>query len=606
MLNLFKLNAFKSRFFSYPDGTLLVIRRLLRDYGARYWKHYARAVAWMVVSAACVTASASLLGSAINAALVGRNFAGVAAIAISCVVLFALKGFATYTQVVTITRVGNEITAENQCRLFDKLLNQDLVFFGDRHSSEFAARIIYGAGSVSKVLAMVITTLGKDLLTLSGLLVVMVVKSPGLSLVGLFVLAPAVLTVRHLIKLVRELAQRGFGNTALFLETLQETLQGIRVVKALGLEGEMHRSALESAANVQQAADKLARVTNRSTPMMEALAGVAVGAVLMYGGYNVIYQDAAPGGFVSFIAAFLLAYEPGKRLARLNVDLSGAIVGVNALLEILDLPERADDRSKPALKVGNGRVVLRNVTFAYRPDQPVLRGISLSAEPGQVTALVGPSGGGKSTIFNLLLHFYNAQGGDITIDGQNIARVSDKSLREHIAYVGQDIFLFRGSVRKNIAFGRTDASEEDIVSAARAAHAHEFIMQFPTGYDTPVGEHGLQLSTGQRQRIAVARALIRGSPIILLDEPTASLDGESEHYVQEAIRRLSEGRTTLVIAHRLYTVTHADTIYVIENGMVVETGRHEALLRQSNRYADFFNLQFGKKSAAGDLGVAAE
>jgi ABC-type multidrug transport system fused ATPase/permease subunit len=301
-----------------------------------------------------------------------------------------------------------------------------------------------------------------------------------------------------------------------------------------------------------------------------------------------------------------LAYEPGKRLARLNVDLSGALVGVKTLLEILDLPDRADDNSKPALDVGDGRVVLHNVSFAYRPGDPVLRGLSLRAEPGQVTALVGPSGGGKSTIFNLLLQFYGAQGGTITIDGQDIARVSAGSLRHKIAYVGQDIFLFRGSVRKNIAFGLNDASEDDIVAAARAAHAHEFISQFPAGYDTPVGEHGLQLSTGQRQRIAVARALIRDAPIVLLDEPTASLDGESEHYVQEAIRRLSEGRTTLVIAHRLYTVTHADMIYVIENGAVVETGRHEELLRQGNRYADFFYLQFSKKPAAENLPAAAE
>ena len=605
MLNAFRLNALKSRFFSYPDGTLLVIRRLLLDYGVRYWRHYARAVAWMAVSAVCVSASAYLLGSAINAAFIGHNFAGVAAIAVSCVALFALKGFATYAQAVTITRVGNEITAENQIRLFDKLLRQNLAFFGDRHSSEFAARAIYGASSVAKVIAMLVTALGKDLLTLSGLLIVMAAKSPEFFLVGLFVMAPAVLTVRHLIKLVRELAKRSFGNSASFLETLQETLQGIRVVKALGLEEEMHRSVLESVANVRQAADKLAQVTNRATPMMEALAGVAVGAVLMYGGYHVIYQNAAPGEFVSFIAAFLLAYEPGKRIARLNVDLTGALVGVHTLLEIMDLPERADDCGKPALKVGIGRVVLHNVTFAYRSNEPVLRGVSLIAEPGQVTALVGPSGAGKSTIFNLLLHFYDARSGEIAIDGQNITRVSDKSLREQIAYVGQDIFLFRGSVRKNIAFGRTDASEEDIIAAARAAHAHEFITQFPAGYDTPVGEHGLQLSTGQRQRIAVARALIRGSPIILLDEPTAALDGESEHYVQEAILRLSEGRTTLVIAHRLYTITHADMIYVIENGMVVETGRHEALLRRSSRYADFFNLQFGKKSSVGDLRVAA-
>lgn len=601
------LNALKSRFPSYPDATSVLIKRLLQDYGRRYWKRYATAVAWMVVGAACVSTCAYLLGSAINQAYIARNFPGVVAISSATMLLFALKGIASYAQAVTMAQIGNEITAENQCRLFDKLLRQDVAFFGNRHSSEFSARITYGASSVSSVLAILITSIGRDVLTLIGLIVVMFVRSPGLSLIGLFVMAPAVLTVRHLIRRVRQLAQKGYGGSTSVLETLQETVQGVRVVKALGLEGEMRRSLQESVAAVQQAADKLARVTNRSTPLMEALAGAAIGLVLMYGGYRVIFQSGAPGEFVSFIAAFLLAYEPGKRLARLNVDLSGALVGVRVLLEVLDLPDRSAESGKPALKVDSGRIVLRNVNFSYRPNEPVLRGLSLSAEPGQVTALVGPSGGGKSTIFNLLLRFYNVQGGgDITIDGQSIGRVSDKSLREQIAYVGQDIFLFRGSVRKNIAYGRIDASDEEIIAAARPAHAHEFISQFPSGYDTPVGEHGLQLSSGQRQRIAVARALIRQAPIILLDEPTASLDSESERYVQAAIRRLYEDRTTLVIAHRLYTVTHADMIYVIENGTVVESGRHEALLRQGNRYANFFYSQFGKGASIENSPAAAE
>jgi ATP-binding cassette subfamily B protein len=600
------LSALKSKLFRYPDGSPVLIHRLLRDYGRRYRKQYAKAVVWMVVGAACVSACAYLLGSAINQAYVARNFPDVIVISAATMVLFALKGFASYNQAVTMAHIGNEITAENQCRLFDKLLRQDVAFFGDRHSSEFSARISFGASSVSTVLAILITAIGRDALTLGGLLVVMVARSPGLSLIGVFVMVPAVLTVRHLIRRVRQLAQKGYGGGALVLETLQESVQGIRVVKALGLEGEMRDSLRASVVAVQQAANKLARVVNRSTPLMEALAGAAVGLVLMYGGYCVIFQNGTPGEFVSFIAAFLLAYEPGKRLARLNVDLSSALVGVSVLLDILDLPDRVDESGKPALKVDRGRIALRKLAFAYRSNEPALRDLSLTAEPGQVTALVGPSGGGKTTIFNLLLRFYNAHSGEITIDGQNILQISDKSLREQIAYVGQDIFLFRGSVRKNIAFGRVDASEEEIVAAARAAHAHEFISQFPSGYDTPVGEHGLQLSGGQRQRIAVARALIRRAPIILLDEPTASLDSESERYVQEAIRRLYEGRTTLVIAHRLYTVMHADMIYVIENGTVTESGRHEALLRRGNRYADFFQSQFGKSGLTENSPVAAE
>jgi ATP-binding cassette subfamily B protein len=243
------------------------------------------------------------------------------------------------------------------------------------------------------------------------------------------------------------------------------------------------------------------------------------------------------------------------------------------------------------LRVETGRLEFSKVRFAYRAGEPVLRDLSFMAEPGKVTALVGPSGGGKSTILNLILRLYEADAGAILIDGQNIAAVSRQSLRRQIAYVGQDVFLFRGSIRDNIAFGKADACAEDIVAAAKAAHAHDFIMAFPQGYDTSVGEHGLKLSGGQRQRVAVARALIKDAHVILLDEATAALDSESERAVQDAIAHLTQGRTTLVIAHRLHTVAHADRIYVIEDGAVAEAGRHEDLLRKGGRYASFYRLQ---------------
>jgi ABC-type multidrug transport system fused ATPase/permease subunit len=246
------------------------------------------------------------------------------------------------------------------------------------------------------------------------------------------------------------------------------------------------------------------------------------------------------------------------------------------------------------------RVEFADVGFAYRADTPVLNSMSFVAQPGKVTALVGPSGGGKSTVLNLLLRFYDAGSGRVLIDEQNVAAVSRRSLRDQIAYVGQIVHLFRGTIRDNIALGRLEAGEAEIVAAAKAAHAHDFIMGFPAGYDTQVGEHGLSLSGGQRQRIAIARALIKNAPIILLDEATASLDSESERYVQEAIAELCKGRTTLVIAHRLSTIMHADSILVVENGAVVESGRHDELLRRGGRYASFYRLQLKEQSPAPD------
>jgi ATP-binding cassette subfamily B protein len=339
---------------------------------------------------------------------------------------------------------------------------------------------------------------------------------------------------------------------------------------------------------------------------MESLGGFAIAIAMIYGGFRVILTGATPGQFFSFLAAFMLAYEPAKRLARLNIDLHTQLVGVRMLFEIVDSPatEPLDDH-KPPLKLTTARVEFSNVKFTYGRGDPVLHNINFVAEPGRVTALVGPSGGGKSTIFNLMLHFYEPDGGIITIDGQDVSAVSRYSLRRQIAYVGQDVFLFRGTIRENIAFGRPEASEAEILAAAQAACAHDFIMSFPLGYDTPVGEHGLQLSGGQRQRISVARALVKDAPIILLDEATASLDSESERQVQEAIAHLTQDRTTLVIAHRLHTVAHADRIFVIEQGNVVESGRHDDLLRRNGRYASFYRLQLQHQEMRQPLPLAS-
>jgi ATP-binding cassette subfamily B protein len=305
------------------------------------------------------------------------------------------------------------------------------------------------------------------------------------------------------------------------------------------------------------------------------------------------------------MTAFLLAYEPAKRLARLNLDLSVALVNVRVLFDVIDTPatEPADE-DRPPLKITTAGLEFRDVTFSYRPGEPTLRSMSFVADPGRMTALVGPSGGGKSTVLNLILRFYEISGGVITIDGQDIASVSRRSLRSQISYVGQDVFLFRATIRENIAFGRPGASDADIVAAAKAAQAHDFISAFPKGYDTFVEERGAGLSGGERQRVAIARALIKDSPLILLDEATASLDSESEHYVQKAIAELCKGRTTLVIAHRLSTVIHADKILVIEAGEVTDSGRHDELLRKAGRYALFYRLQLQRQDEREPIAVS--
>ena len=575
-----------------PYGAAILIRRLVVEQGAAYWRRYLLAFALMGVAAGATSLSAYLLGETINKAYVDRNIPGIALFSSIIFVLFLIRGVAIYFQTVTLSKISNAILANNQRRLFGKLMSESVGFFSTRHSSEFLARLTQGANSVTQVLNLLINAVGRDLLLLVGLVAVMLIQDAYMAMLGFLIAPPAFLVLRKLVKRIKGLAYNQFTGTADILETMQESLQGIRTVKAFTLEQTMRERIDESILAVERNANKMARVSNRSSPLMETLGGLAVAGGLMYGGYGVVALNATPGQFFSFLTAFLMAYEPAKRLARLNIDLNSNLVGARMLLEVVDSPatEISDD-DKPALKLAESRVELRDVSFSYRAGETVLNRMSFVAEPGKVTALVGPSGGGKSTVLALLLRFYEITQGEIIVDGQSISKVSRRSLRQQTAYVGQDVYLFRDTIRANIAFGKVGATEDEIVEAAKAACAHEFIMSFPLGYDTPVGEHGTQLSGGQRQRVAVARALIKNAPIILLDEATAALDSESEKQVQEAIEHLCQNRTTIVIAHRLHTIMHADTILVVEAGEIVEQGRHDDLLRRGGRYASFFRLQ---------------
>jgi ATP-binding cassette subfamily B protein len=598
-----RMAQFPKKITDDPYGAAILIRRLVLEQGIIYWRRYLTAFALMAVAAGATALATYVLGQVINKAYVDKDVAAIARLSGVTVLLLFVKGVTTYGHMVILSKISNAILANNQRQLFAKLMRESIGFFSQRHSSEFLARLTAGAKSITDVLSMLINAVGRDILMLISLLGVMVWQDPLMSLLGFVVVPPAMLVMRKLVKRMKGLAYNQFTGTADILETMQESLQGIRTVKAFTLEETMQSRIDENIAVVERNANKMARVANRSNPLMEMLGGFAVAGCLLYGGYSVVALGATPGQFFTFMSAFLMATEPAKRLARLNIDLNSQLVGARMLLEVVDSPasERSDD-DKPALKLTEARIELRDVSFAYRANETVLNRISFTAEPGKVTALVGPSGGGKSTVLALLLRFYEATEGDIRIDGQSIASVSRQSLRAQTAYVGQDVYLFRDTIRSNIAFGKRGATEEEIVEAAKAACAHDFIMSFPLGYDTPVGEHGTQLSGGQRQRIAVARALIKNASIILLDEATAALDSESEKQVQEAIEHLCQNRTTIVIAHRLHTIMHADAILVVEGGEIVEQGKHDELLRRSGgRYASFFRLQHHD---AGSLALA--
>ena len=507
-----------------PYGAAILIRRLIMEQGITYWRRYLMAFGLMAIAAGSTAGATYVLGQVINQAYVDKNIPGIAMFAGITVVLLFIKGVATYGHMVILNKISNAILASNQRQLFAKLMSESIGFFSQRHSSEFLARLTAGAKSITDVLNMLVNAIGRDFLMLISMLAVMVWQDPLMSFIGLVAVPPAMLMLRKLVKRIKGLAYNQFTGTADIMETMQESLQGIRTVKAFTLEDAMQQRIDEHIATVENNANKMARVANRSNPLMEMLGGFAVAGCLMYGGYSVVALGSTPGQFFTFLTAFLMATEPAKRLARLNIDLNSQLVGARMLLEVVDSPasEQADD-DKPALKLSDARIELRDVNFAYRPGEPVLNRMSFTAEPGKVTALVGPSGGGKSTVLALLLRFFETREGDILIDGQSILSVSRRSLRQQTAYVGQDVYLFRDTIRANIAFGKGGATEAEIIDAATAACAHDFIMSFPLGYDTPVGEHGAQLSGGQRQRIAVARALIKNAPIILLDRWTLAL-----------------------------------------------------------------------------------
>jgi ATP-binding cassette, subfamily B, bacterial MsbA len=600
------LGSFFQRLFAHPDSTAALVRRLLVEQAAGQWRRYALAFGLMVIAAGSTALGAYLIGDVINQAYVHKNLPGIIILALVTAVIFMIKAMATYGQALMLARIGNRIVADNQRRMLAKLLQHNVGFFADRHSSEFIARLTTGATAASQVLNLLVTSIGRDLASLIGLCAVMAVQDPVMSLLSIIVVPPAMLILRRMIRRIKTIAHHQFTGSARVLEAMQETLQGLRIVKAFTLEESMRARFDGHVADLERESNKWARIAHRSGPLMEALGGFAIAGGLIYGGFRVIETGATPGQFFSFLAAFMLAYEPAKRLARLNIDLHSGLVGVRILFDVIDHPptEQPDD-DKPPLKLSAAHVEFANVQFAYRPREKVIRNLSFVAEPGKVTALVGPSGGGKSTILNLILRFYEVDGGVIAIDGQNTATVSRRSLRRQVAYVGQDVFLFRASVRDNIAVGRPGATDAEIVAAAKAAYAHDFVMAFPRGYDTPVGEHGLQVAGGERQRIAVARALLKDAPIILLDEATASLDSESERQVQGAIEHLCRGRTTIVIAHRLHTVVDAHRIFVIEDGTIAESGRHDELLRKGGRYASFYRLQLREQERVPPVAIAS-
>jgi subfamily B ATP-binding cassette protein MsbA len=579
-------------------GAIAVLSRLLRDYGSEHKWAYAASALMLAIVAGTNVLAAALLRPVLNGMATAARFSEMRMLAFAVLGLFVLRGLATYGSLVVLSRTGNRIVAAVQSRVFDQLLRQNLLYFQDRHSSEFIARLALAANGVRDSLQVLAQGIARDSLSVAGLVAVMIWRDPLIAFMALCVLPVAALILGRVIRRVRAFARRSFDGSTQIMQTMSETVFGMRIVKAFNLE-DMMRKRMDAAVRVvERSANRMAAGGALATLMADSLAGLAIGFAIFYGSWRVSIGHGDVGAFVSFLGALLLAYEPAKRLGRLNVDIQNGLVGARLIYEVLDAPQgEAPQPGCAKLTVERGRIVIEDARFAFRPGEYVIDDLNLVAEPNSTTALVGPSGGGKTTILGLIQRFYALSHGRVTIDGQDISAVDLPSLRDKIAFVSQDVFLFRGSIRENIAVGRTGATEAEIVAAARKAHAHDFILQFAAGYETNVGEQGAQLSGGQRQRIAIARAILKDAPILLLDEPTAALDSESEREVQKALDDLRQGRTTLVVAHRLQTIVGSNRIWVIEGGRAVETGEHQELIARRGAYYAFFAAQFGARAA---------
>ncbi len=566
--------------------------RLFRSNFRPYARRYAFAMVMMILAAAATAGSAYIIKEIINKIFIEKSSGLVFTIAGVIVVIYLVKGFATYFASVTLTKIGNSMVARLQRQLYQAVLRQDIAFFHRHALGDIVVRISQNAAAARAAIDLIVMSLGRDLFTLISLVGVMVVQNPTMSALSLLIAPAAIYGITHLLKKVRTAARKEVVTLAQIITIVQESVQGIRVVKAFGLEDRLRGSFDSATSDVEQLSNRIATLGARSSPLMETLGGFAIAFVVMFGGYQIVHTNADPGAFFSFITALLLAYEPAKRLARFNIDLEKSLVGVRMMYEVLDLvPELQSAPDAVEARFDSATVTFDGVDFAYG-EAPVLRGLSLTAPENSVVALVGPSGAGKSTVFSLVERFYDPTGGAIRINGTDIRRFTVESLRRHVALVTQDTFLFDGSVAANIADGRPDASRAEIEAAARDANAYDFIMAMPDGFESRVGEGGGNLSGGQRQRIAIARAILRKAPILLLDEATSALDAQAERDIQEALGRLMRGRTTFVIAHRLATVRDADIIYVMDKGEVVQSGTHDKLMAEGGLYAHLRALQF--------------
>jgi subfamily B ATP-binding cassette protein MsbA len=590
-----------------PASTRALLKRLLREEVRPYLPRLGLAMLCMAVAAGGTAALAYLMEPVLDEVFINKDRDMLVLIPIAVVIVTLLKGAATYGQGVLMAFVGQRIIADLQNRLFRHVIRFDLAFFHDTASGNLVSRMTNDINLMRNAVSNALTGMVKDSLSLLFLVGVMFEKDWTLALLAFVVFPIAVYPIIRIGRRMRKVSTQALGELGRFTARLNEAFLGARHVKAYNMEEFESARTEKLIESVFSLIFKALRVRAAASPIMETLGGLFIALIILYGGWQVIEGALTPGEFFAFITAMLFAYQPLKALANLNTNLQEGLAATERVFKILDTkPAIASAPGAPALAIAGGAIAFDKVSFTYGTGTAALHDISLDVPAGKTVALVGPSGAGKSTILNLIPRFYDAIGGRVAIDGTDVTAVDLSSLRDAIGLVSQETVLFDDTVRANIAYGRLAASEEEIIAAAKGAGAHDFITGLPEGYDTQIGEQGAKLSGGQRQRLSIARAMLKDAPILLLDEATSALDPETERQIQQSLRGLMRGRTTLVIAHRLATVQEADIIYYIEDGRVVESGSHRSLMAKDGAYARLYSLELVPGGTAGATGEAGE
>ena len=573
-----------------------IFKRLYKDYSKKYINKIILSALLSILVAASTSSIAWLLDPAIKKIFIEKDQSLLIIIPLSIILAFAVKGISLYAARAIMISVAEEIKKTLQVHMLGSLINSDTQTIDQKHSGKFISNVTYDVSHITNLLSNAVLNLFKDSLTLIGLLFVMFYQNWKLSLIAIIMIPLASISARSLGKRMTKVATEAQEKSGFLTTYLVELFKNHKLTKIFQKEKfEMNR-AENHLHQLKEKTKKIALVMVRLTPIMEVLTGIMIAILIFYSGKLILKNEIDVNNFFSFLAAMMLAYQPVRTLASLNVIVNQGLSAANRILPIIDaknkifnLPEAKE------IKISDAKINFNNVEFAYEAKEGnVLKGISLEFKGGKMTSLVGLSGSGKSTILNLIPRFYDIRSGEIKIDDQSINKIKLESLRKQISLVSQETTLFDDTIKNNIKYANSESSDEEIIEVAKLSHCHDFIENLPNKYDTLIGEDGVRLSGGEKQRISIARAMLKKSPIILLDEATSSLDAETEKKIQDALNILTSNKTSIVIAHRLSTILNSDNIYVIQSGNVVDFGKHEELLVKSKIYKNFYEKQIQK------------